>query len=134
MDGSVFVDGIVQCWEKGFKGSGSGEFDKEVIGIDWIIRVVKEVETEGRGRIIGIVGWLLWTIRDGLIWGCFRGIWGLNVLIWDCASWDGVLNGVCAAGSPEGGWQMVLEGVEICLLLRQEFVLEENDEGLGRCI
>ena len=55
-DGSVFVDGIVQCWEEGFIGRGSGEFDKEVIGIGWVMRVDKEVWFEGRGWKIGIVG------------------------------------------------------------------------------
>ena len=36
-DGSVFVDGVVQCWEGRLNGSDSRGFDKEEIGVDWVV-------------------------------------------------------------------------------------------------
>ena len=102
-NGSVFVDGIVQCWVGKFKRKCSGDFDKEVLGIGWLIRAAINVGTEGPGRKKGIIGGLRWTIRDGLIWVGFKGVWGLNVLRWGCGICDGVLNGLCAGGFREEG-------------------------------
>ena len=100
-DDGVIVDGIVHCWDGGFIGRGSGGIDNEVKRIVWLIRVAKEVETEGRGRIKRIVGGLLWTIKNGFIWAGFKGIWGLNALFLGCAFWDRVLDDFCAAVNPE---------------------------------
>ena len=55
-NGSKFVECIVQCWEKRLLEKGLGGFDEEETSIGQLIRVVKEVETEVRGRIIGTVG------------------------------------------------------------------------------
>ena len=41
-DGSVFVDHVVQCWEKWFNGRGSGVSDKQVKAIGWLIGVKKK--------------------------------------------------------------------------------------------
>ena len=106
-EGSVFVDGLVHCREWRFIGRCSGGVNKEVLGIVWLLRVAKQVRTEGRGRFLGIVGGLLWTIRDDLNWVGFGMSWGLIVIICGCAVWDGVLNGVCAEGNPEDGWENI---------------------------